>query len=117
MNAKNERATDIAKKKGYQHLIQVLTPHSTILGNIELLYFPDNITEAQPICALRFQGYKYEQSLGSSANGGTGQGLANLIAPVAEELTLHGSNDDNFAAFFGLQRFLHKWGGEYLTGV
>lgn len=28
---------------------------------------------------------------------------------------MHSSNNDNFAAFFGLQRFLHKWRGEYLT--
>ncbi|MBF2073005.1 MAG: hypothetical protein IGS50_04475 [Synechococcales cyanobacterium C42_A2020_086] len=35
--------------------------------------------------------------------------------PWRDVRTLHSSNNDNFAALFGLQRFLHKWGGEYLT--
>lgn len=31
------------------------------------------------------------------------------------ELTLHSSNYNNFAAFYGLQCYLYKWEGEYLT--
>jgi hypothetical protein len=79
------------------------------------MYFPRHVTEAQSVCALRFQGYEYEQFIGSSVDGTTGGGLAKLIKPVVEELILHQSHNDNFAAFFGLQRFLHKFGGEYLT--
>ena len=32
-----------------------------------------------------------------------------------KSLTLHVKQEDNLAAFFALQRFLHKWGGEHLT--
>ena len=79
------------------------------------LYFPHEVTEAQSICALRFKGYDYERAVGISDNKATGGGLSKLIEPVVKELILHQSQNDNFAAFFGLQRFLHKWGGEYLT--
>jgi hypothetical protein len=73
------------------------------------LYFLHEVTEVHSICALRFKGYDY------SHNEATGGGLSKLIEPVVKELILHQSQNDNFAAFFGLQRFLHKWGGEYLT--
>ena len=79
------------------------------------LYFPHEVTEAQSICALRFKGYDYERAVGISDNEATAVGLSNLMEPVVKEVILHQSQNDNFAAFFGLQRFLHKWGGEYLT--
>lgn len=103
-NIEDERPVDIAKRKGYQHLVQPLNPDQEKSG-----------TEAQSICALRFQGYEYVHSINTAASKATGGYLAELIKPVVEELTLHSSNNDNFAALFGLQRFLHKWGGEYLT--
>ena len=114
-NVKNEKPVDIAKKKGYQHLVPLLEPVQETFAQTSPLYFLHNVTKAQSICALRFQGYKYEQSIDISVDGTTGRGLTKLIKPVVEELILHSSNNDNFAAFFGLQRFLHKWGGEYLT--
>lgn len=114
-NAENERAIDIAERKGHQHLIQLLSPVQKALEGISLLHFPGSVTEAQTICALRFQGYEYEKFRGGSSNEETSQGLAKLVAPVVKELALHSSKNDNFAAFFGLQRYLHKWGGEHLT--
>ncbi len=114
-NLDDERPVDIAKKKGYQHLIQILEPIQEKSERVSLLYFPDEVRKAESVCALRFQGYEYEQSIGISVDGTTGGGLAKLTKPIVEKLILHSSNNDNFAAFFGLQRFLHKWGGEYLT--
>ena len=75
--------------------------------------FPEDITTAMWVCALRFDGYKYEESVGPSA--ATGERLQKMIEPVVEKLILHAEINFNFGAFFGLQRFLHKWGGEYLT--
>ncbi len=114
-NIEDERPVDIAKRKGYQQLIDFLNPDQEKSEQISMLYFPSEVTEAQSICALRFQGYEYERSINAAAGKATSGYLAELIKPVVEELTLHSSNNDNFAALFGLQRFLHKWGGEYLT--
>lgn len=75
---------------------------------------PDNISEVQTVCALRFQGYEYEETAGMAVEGVTGGGLERLIEPLVETLNLHSAQDDNFAAFFGLQRYLFKWGGERL---
>ena len=74
----------------------------------------EEITKAQTVCALRFQGYEYEEAAGIAVAGVTGGGLSVLIEPVVETLNLHTAQEDNFAAFFGLQRYLFKWGGEYL---
>ena len=114
-NAEDERAADIAERKEHRHLIQLLSPVQESLAETSLLHFPSSVTEAQTICALRFQGYGYEKFVGASSSGETSEGLARFTAPVVNSLTLHSSNSDNFAAFFGLQRYLHKWGGEYLT--
>ena len=40
--------------------------------------------------------------------------FAPLVDPVVETLTLHENLNDNFAAFFFLNRSFH-WGGEHLT--
>ena len=77
--------------------------------------FPDEIEEAQIICALRFDGYKYEDTLVCDANDKPVISLPQLAKPLVKTLSLHESDNDNFAAFFALQRFLFKWGGEYLT--
>ncbi len=74
----------------------------------------EEITKAQTVCALRFQGYEYEEATGIAVPGVTGGSLSRLIEPVVETLNLHTAQEDNFAAFFGLQRYLFKWGGEYL---
>lgn len=69
--------------------------------------FSDEVREAQSVCALRFDGYKYVDIVGIELNA--------LTKPIVQSLTLFEENNRNFAAFFGLQRYLHKWGGEYLT--
>lgn len=69
------------------------------------------IRAAESVCALRFCGYEYEQKTGLSEHGG----LPSVAQPIIDSLVLHKDENDNFAAFFALQRGLHKWGGEYLT--
>ncbi|MBN8461116.1 MAG: hypothetical protein J0M04_25095 [Verrucomicrobia bacterium] len=76
---------------------------------------PEHVTEAQIVCALRFQGYEYVEAKYGQNEGEPPTGFPTLIQPVVDSLTLHERQEDNFAAFFGLQRFLFKWGGEYLT--
>ena len=78
-------------------------------------FHPDEVTECQSTCALRFLGYEYEEAADISEADTTGAGLSKLIAPVVSSLTLHEKCEDNHASFFGLQRFLCKWGGEYST--
>lgn len=41
--------------------------------------------------------------------------LGKLEKHVVTTLTLYEDENDDHAAFFSLQRYLHKWGGEYLT--
>lgn len=80
-----------------------------------MLYFPENIADAMSTCALRFDGYKLEDDLSLGEEDSTGAGLSKLIEPIVRTLSLHADDNLNFAAFFGLQRYLHKWGGEYCT--
>lgn len=76
------------------------------------LWFPDEVTEVQCICALRFAGYEYESQRQREVPGGFA--LADVSNRVTKTLTF----DDDlhaFAVFFALQRYLFKWGGERLT--
>lgn len=66
-------------------------------------------------CALRFDGYRYAEASGLDGPEGEGPGLAALSVPLVKSLELYPNPLDNFAAFFALQRFLYKWGGEHLT--
>jgi hypothetical protein len=77
----------------------------------------DELTEdnALTACALRFDGYAYEEAAGLAEPNSVGGGLAKLIKPILETRVFHEEQNANLAAFFGLQRFLYKWGGEYLT--
>jgi hypothetical protein len=77
--------------------------------------FPPDVSDAQTICALRFAGYEYEKARGLEKPGSFGAGSHALAQPIIETLTLHTDQNENFLAFFGLQRFLFKWGGERLT--
>ncbi len=112
--AKGERPVDIAKSKDCSDFqMQLLTP---VQANSAKPYFAsETVREAQDVCALRFLGYEYEVAAGISSPVNSGAGLSKLITPVVESLILHDSDNDNFAAFFGLQRHLGKWGGETLT--
>ncbi len=59
-------------------------------------------------CALRFDGYRWlEATRGRGANDFTPWSV-----PVTRTLRLHPTTEENFAAFFALQRWLFKWGGE-----
>jgi len=80
-----------------------------------MLYFPEDITDAMSTCALRFDGYKYEEFSGLSEPNVILLGLSRLFEPIVKTLMLYADDNMNFAAFFGLQRYLHKWGGEYCT--
>lgn len=74
-----------------------------------------NLSEAcrntMNIAALRFDGYRYIET----KYPGEPEKFPDLTEPICESWQLHKSEYDNFAAFFALQRFLCKWGGEYLT--
>jgi hypothetical protein len=59
--------------------------------------------EAKTICALRFDGYKYAEM----------EKLAELSRRAETEFPFE-SDNDNFAAFFALQRYLYKGSGERL---
>lgn len=100
--AKGERALDIAQAKAH-HLIKLLQP----VAEPSLTRFPSDVDTAEWVCALRFQGYEYMQSIGGD--------FSALIDQVVKERILYEEQNHNFAAFFGLQRFLYKWGGESLT--
>jgi hypothetical protein len=71
-------------------------------------------TEFLYICALRFDGYKYWQercrNFGVKSNN-----LTPLTVKLVATREFFTEPFDNFAAFFALQRYLGKWGGEYLT--
>lgn len=109
--ADKETALEIACKKGYKHQFQFLKLYEAVNAPEKDLDFSRGVEQAQITCALRFMGYEYE-----TAKVGKGELLLyKLVEPIEKTLTLHPNNDDNFAAFFALQRFLFKWGGEKLT--
>lgn len=80
-----------------------------------MIHFPEDISSAQTICALRFLGYEYMDSLKPERPGEGDAGFGDLIGPICRSLILHEDQNRNFAAFFCLQRGLHKWGGEHST--
>ena len=71
--------------------------------------FDDDVTEAMLVCALRFDGYSYLEVVHPKLSKETN------FSPLVETLSFHGDLNDNFAVFFALQSYLHKWGGECLT--
>jgi hypothetical protein len=73
-------------------------------------HIPWELEETIMNCALRFDGYAWLEAhpdCNDEANG---------VLPERHlrELVLDPDAEVNFAAFFLLQRFLHKWGGEML---
>ena len=77
-----------------------------------MLCFPGEVTDIQVTCALRFAGYKYESQI---PGGKTDRPiLAECSRYVVNSLTLYDDPLKAFAAFFALQRYLFKWGGERL---
>jgi hypothetical protein len=86
----------------------------THIKHMPCYYFPEDVSEAQTVCALRFLGYEYENSINANEKVPKVH-FIDIIQPIVDSLELHDNQNHNFAAFFGLQRFLHKWGGERLT--
>ena len=74
-------------------------------------WFPDEMRRAESTCALRFMGYEYAEAAGVEETGG----LPSFAQPIINSLVLHSEQNANFAAFFALQRGLHKWRGEHCT--
>jgi len=77
-------------------------------------HFPDDAIMAMFDCALRFDGYKYEQEAGLADPVVTGKGLSDLTDPVLETLIFYGNEVANLAVFFWLQRHF-KWSDDTLT--
>jgi hypothetical protein len=58
-------------------------------------------------CALRFDGYAYREATGFHEN----EALEDFLSTGQWNIT----TEEQLTAFFLLQRFLMKWGGEYLS--
>jgi hypothetical protein len=71
-------------------------------------YHTPEVCEVMITCALRFRGYEYLDTLSPERQ----EKIASN--ELVNKLRLHESLNDNFAAFFQLQRWLFKWGGERL---
>lgn len=82
---------------------------------MDMEYFPEAVTSCQITCALRFDGYRYLDSWNEGAPQESRIEFMDLTVPVVERLELYENRNHNFAAFFALQRYLFKWGGERLT--
>lgn len=78
------------------------------------MWYPGGLTDAMIACALRFDGYAYAAAVGGVSEHEPGAVLARLAKQVVDKQELHADDLDNFGAAFWLQRFLCKWGGEYL---
>lgn len=113
-NAKGERPVDVAKRRSQLHLVELLEPPVAPVA-VPPLRHPPDITDALSTCALRFDGYAYVDALARTQSDQPAIDLPHLVDAVVGSLQLHDNLNDNFAAFFGLQRYLHKWGGEHLT--
>jgi len=74
------------------------------------LLFSDALNETMQICALRFDGYQWLETMRSDGE----LNFAQWTVPLVDNLTFHEDETANFATFFALQRFLGKWGGEML---
>lgn len=97
-----------------EQLAESDTPeHQSLPEEAQVLYFPSEVTEIQMTCALRFAGYEYEAQVRQGADDRFI--LAECSCHVVKTLTLFDDPLKAFAAFFALQRFLFKWGGERLT--
>ena len=86
---------------------------ATIPETMEQYRHPSAVATIQDVCALRFLGYEYEETVSYSDR--SANNLSVWSRSVCDSLTLHADPLKNCAAFFALQRFLGKWGGEYHT--
>jgi hypothetical protein len=72
--------------------------------------YPSHVSEAQKVCALRFDAFHYEKSRGTVIPGAPGQALAFIIEPVIETRRFSDDQAENFAAFFLLHRAIYQSG-------
>lgn len=70
--------------------------------------FPDLTHEVMTTCALRFDGWKFFQEQGDEGV------FVTLTDRFVTTLQTSSNPNENHATFFALQRYLCKWGGEYL---
>ena len=70
--------------------------------------------EVLTTCALRFEGHDYWEIRCRSYKGGVRE-VSELVTPVLESGVFPEEPLDLLCAFYMVQRFLGKWGGEYLT--
>ena len=77
------------------------------------MILPQEVQETLTVCSLRFDGDRWLAERHPDA----ADDFSPYAAPVVETLCLHADEEENFAACFGLQRGLCKWGGEMLPPV
>lgn len=65
------------------------------------------------VCALRFDGYGYHQFRNRDPR--AKWEFPDLVGRIEKTREFPEDDLESLAAFFALQRFLGKWGGEYLT--
>ena len=75
--------------------------------------FPSHITYVLTCCACRFDGDRYLRDSGLDML--SDRILNDLSRPIIDKLTMHDDVYKNFAAFYSLQRFLHRGFGSHLT--
>lgn len=82
----------------------------TIVEDLDPMELEDAITT----CALRFMGYEYWDERHHAFEGAHSGDFSALTTDLIKTGTLHDNDNDNLGAFFILQRYLCKWGGEQL---
>ena len=70
-------------------------------------HLSDRAIEAMHVCALRFDGGKYEEECKEESDGSTYGRTCTLCRPVLDNMLLSENEIVNFAAFFLLQRHFH----------
>ena len=108
-NRNNETPYGAAKRLQLKNLKEILN-----YKNLQWK-FSGEFSEREAVgkCALRFDGYKYLEWMQANDHPLAEQGFPALTEFVVNKNKFHDQQNDNFASFFALQRFLGKWGGEY----
>jgi 5-methylcytosine-specific restriction enzyme subunit McrC len=75
---------------------------------------PMKLEDAITTCALRFMGYEYWEERHHAFEGAHSGDFSALTVDLIKTGILHDNDDDNLCAFFILQRYLCKMGGDQL---
>jgi hypothetical protein len=73
---------------------------------------PMELEDAITTCALRFMGYEYWEERHTAFEGAHSGDFSALTTDLIKTGQLHENDNDNLCAFFIMQRYLCKWGGE-----